>query len=1165
MTIGGNDAFDFEILDSYNYAVLGSTRTPSASIAPIRADNQVYLNPVITNPPSPCTLTYTYAGVTTTKSCTEPFYNNWISIKPGTNVLSATANGITKTLSITGRQWTTPTGSITVSPSNPTPSQQVTFTATASDASGIAEIKMQIGNTFVKTCPPFSPSSTSTLFNCEYTGGPYSEGTYTYSAQVTSNDAIITSISGTPLKIADKTPRCSSGQMKGDANGDNKITQADDDIVIDVLYNRISTAGLSLCCMDMNGNGIIDAYDDSMITSIINGRATSPGTCTITTTDTLPPTITSSVSANDDTIAIISSATDSSGVAEMKIYVASGSMQGHGDYSIIKTCSSSSCSTDPVPFKTGNYVYKITAKDTKGNEGINEKEFNVPSTADKTPPAITSSVSYSSNILDLKSSATDLNGIKEMHIYVKKGSTSVFDRLCYYSPCNYYSAYTLTAGEYSYYVTAVDNNGRTSSDTKSFTVTSSACTSTTWSPDVSNKCGGPFTQTSNCGFVRTVNGGLTCTSPQTCGGGGIENVCGCKDGACITCTDSDGGTNVYVKGTAAGRAWVDNDNFTSMTDYCVALEGSPADLGRCTGRNCGVYEFDCVTLNWAADKPFVNGITISCPNGCYDGACIMNATNTTAPDLTITGFSVEPQNPRLSDNATFKIHIKNVGNEGCGSIKTLIDYGNSPDDEKNIKSITQSNYCIHYFSKEECLAKNNNNLSAIYFGPGAETDIYSRVSPLSRIYDESGTYTINVTVGCVQKSPWPLEENYDNNNFVTSVDVFDNDATICTDSDGGEDYYTKGTVSGYINGVKYSYSDSCSQPGDTNPLNEYVCTSDGFYTSLSYDCPNGCSDGACVSKKDTVKTIINNANINSELTDKTSNANLNGNDFCSLGTCIANYYSEVPNPENHDFTLQNTIKTNCQDMYSGKTDDYYIQAVCVDGIHITSDQKDAIEYYAKVSPFESVYDTTTSQTNQTEILDLLMKFDALRAKLVDFANKADNLAAFYLSIGDDTMANKYRQVSAAFMESVKDIDDFKMFVSQNKDDIAAIREMAKSTLAKIQRNMEETINIMVSDSNNSNQGTILLKRAPSSDGSDPVGFGNLISCSGTGESTSRDMQFAVNIATMDAEFNCLNNVGCTQGVLTNRKRQINSLSHSGTGQNKIYSAKVTVTGTVKCY
>ena len=310
---------------------------------------------------------------------------------------------------------------------------------------------------------------------------------------------------------------------------------------------------------------------------------------------------------------------------------------------------------------------------------------------------------------------------------------------------------------------------------------------------------------------------------------------------------------------------------------------------------------------------------------------------------------------------------------------------------------------------------------------------------------------------------------------------------------------------------------------------------------------------------------MNQAYVNSQLIRKSIN-NINGDTICRTDNiCIATYYSEVPNPENHDFTLQNTIKTNCQDMYSGKTDDYYIQAVCVDGIHITSDQKDAIEYYAKVSPFESVYDTTTSQTNQTEILDLLMKFDALRAKLVDFANKADNLAAFYLSIGDDTMANKYRQVSAAFMESVKDIDDFKMFVSQNKDDIAAIREMAKSTLAKIQRNMEETINIMVSDSNNSNQGTILLKRAPSSDGSDPVGFGNLISCSGTGESTSRDMQFAVNIATMDAEFKCLNNVGCTQGVLTNRKRQINSLSHSGTGQNKIYSAKVTVTGTVKCY
>jgi hypothetical protein len=614
-------------------------------------------------------------------------------------------------------------------------------------------------------------------------------------------------------------------------------------------------------------------------------------------------------------------------------------------------------------------------------------------------------------------------------------------------------------------------------------------------------------------------------------------------------------------------------------------------------------------------------LSYDCPNGCSDGACV-NATNTTTASVSV-NFDRDTATYNLDDGLIINVNItapKNViYNNGfkvkVGSIKIT-----KPDRKIDI---------VYPFgtSSLDCNNLVPNVCSIIYSTKYSSTNT-------------TGTYYVEPKISGLPNVIIPIEKFY----VVSS----------CTDSDGGEDYYTKGTVSGYINGVKYSYSDSCSQPGDTNPLNEYVCTSDGFYTPLSYDCPNGCSDGACVSKKDTVKTIINNANINSELTDKTSNANLNGNDFCSLGTCIANYYSEVPNPENHDFTLQNTlrancqdtyngytnayyirsacadttnlndaqkeivkilnqayvnsqlirksinningdticrtdniciatyysevpnpenhdftlqntIKTNCQDMYSGKTDDYYIQAVCVDGIHITSDQKDAIEYYAKVSPFESVYDTTTSQTNQTEILDLLMKFDALRAKLVDFANKADNLAAFYLSIGDDTMANKYRQVSAAFMESVKDIDDFKMFVSQNKDDIAAIREMAKSTLAKIQRNMEETINIMVSDSNNSNQGTILLKRAPSSDGSDPVGFGNLISCSGTGESTSRDMQFAVNIATMDAEFNCLNNVGCTQGVLTNRKRQINSLSHSGTGQNKIYSAKVTVTGTVKCY
>ncbi len=104
--------------------------------------------------------------------------------------------------------------------------------------------------------------------------------------------------------------------------------------------------------------------------------------------------------------------------------------------------------------------------------------------------------------------------------------------------------------------------------------------------------------------------------------------CGCYEGKCqwyeiITeCMDSDGGKDYYVKGTTSGRKWVDDDELTERTDYCVTLTGSAAELSQCEGDNCGVYEFECTAMNWAPDKPFVNGNIEPCPYGCENGACL---------------------------------------------------------------------------------------------------------------------------------------------------------------------------------------------------------------------------------------------------------------------------------------------------------------------------------------------------------------------------------------------------------------------------------------------------------------------------------------------------------------------------------------------------------------
>jgi len=72
--------------------------------------------------------------------------------------------------------------------------------------------------------------------------------------------------------------------------------------------------------------------------------------------------------------------------------------------------------------------------------------------------------------------------------------------------------------------------------------------------------------------------------------------------------------------------------------------------------------------------------------------------------------------------------------------------------------------------------------------------------------------------------------------------------SICTDSDGGINYYEKGVASGVMhdgtarNGVK----DHCSRQGDKIQLAEWGCFDEQLQIYY-YDCPNGCEDGVCVS------------------------------------------------------------------------------------------------------------------------------------------------------------------------------------------------------------------------------------------------------------------------------------------------------------------------------
>ncbi len=75
--------------------------------------------------------------------------------------------------------------------------------------------------------------------------------------------------------------------------------------------------------------------------------------------------------------------------------------------------------------------------------------------------------------------------------------------------------------------------------------------------------------------------------------------------------------------------------------------------------------------------------------------------------------------------------------------------------------------------------------------------------------------------------------------------------TTCTDSDGGLNYYVKGTLNEVGVDPKLA-TDFCDDSFPGYNLREYYCDNNGNGQSVPYNCPNGCSDGACITETENI-------------------------------------------------------------------------------------------------------------------------------------------------------------------------------------------------------------------------------------------------------------------------------------------------------------------------
>jgi hypothetical protein len=233
---------------------------------------------------------------------------------------------------------------------------------------------------------------------------------------------------------------------------------------------------------------------------------------------------------------------------------------------------------------------------------------------------------------------------------------------------------------------------------------------------------------------------------------------GCSNGACLgapinvtTCTDSDGGANMYRKGVTSGLGW-STDEIVTKEDYCIT-NGSKA--GRLVEYSC--YKINGV--NRVMDNTF--GPEDGC-GLCINGVCCREYDTCTQQECTDT-------------DAGINYYIRGV----------VSQTGHRWADQCIIKGDTTVTTDI--CSGEDCYLQEN---FCGFGGMGKDSQFY------------------NCPEGCNYGTCIGTPE------VVTGTPPTPIITQTCTDSDKGKNYLVKGsTTIAYSNGTKQTFTDSCNKDG----------------------------------------------------------------------------------------------------------------------------------------------------------------------------------------------------------------------------------------------------------------------------------------------------------------------------------------------------------------
>ena len=340
-----------------------------------------------------------------------------------------------------------------------------------------------------------------------------------------------------------------------------------------------------------------------------------------------------------------------------------------------------------------------------------------------------------------------------------------------------------------------------------------------------------------------------------------------------------------------GRYWLKTSwNYACYdTNYgpgCIAGQMcNPIPDGCCPNWCFSVSDYDCCIQ---AGKCWTNGQCSICTNSATTTtpktASSTNATTTAAKTSTSTVSCVDSDGGineyiygKVTENIYASYYDTCEGNQlkewYCLPSGKSYQYVNCPAGcaDGVCKKTTGNDSTTNVVCNDSDKGKNYYVYGGVMHGDGNLTnyDVCIDNNTLKENFCDNGYYNYEFHTcprGC-QNNSCISENIYGTPTSPTST-IASTTSNNCIDSDGGKNYYSKGTGSGWNTDTEWaSFSDTCykdsltnlisSCSGSTCYLSEKYCEGKYIKTELGIKCPYGCKDGACFTASSSAQDVQN--------------------------------------------------------------------------------------------------------------------------------------------------------------------------------------------------------------------------------------------------------------------------------------------------------------------